>query len=129
MVFFNEPLTLAKVAEYHGNLEDAIDSFNFGAEMLERSKEVIRFGLYKTIPRPYLLVVSHYLTKNDLVLSITSNSDKLNSDIEKRFAQKLNLELKDANLELSEATYYFGKKVFPVFQNYGDQAMNGLKRR
>jgi len=35
MVYFNEPIPLTKVAEYYGDLENDVISFNFEAERLE----------------------------------------------------------------------------------------------
>ncbi|MDO8622887.1 MAG: hypothetical protein Q7R52_01470 [archaeon] len=133
MVYFNEPITLTKVAEYHGDLENDVSSFNFEAEMLDKDPTSIDFGIYQTNPQ-YLLIVSHRTDGEledgyNLVVSIISDSFEINNSLERKFAKRLGVALKDAPACLSKGRYSFGKEIFPVFKKHGDKAMEILKKK
>src|SRR5665811_2187859 len=136
MVYLNEPITLTRVAEYQGDLEKEVGSFNFTAELLNKDLRSTEFGIYDSTKEPYLLFVSHKtdgkLTKgltedSNLVLTITSYSDKLNKSIEKKFIKKLNLNYTPN--WISNNMDCAGKYIFSLFEEHGEEeAMKLLKR-
>lgn len=107
---------------YNGNLQDAIESFNFTAITSKNTGGFINMIVYEKIPEEYLLIatkIPFLIQKTNLLTSITSNSEKINESINSKLIKKLGIELTPIQQEIpEEIKTILDEILFPLFKNY-----------
>lgn len=133
MVYTNEPITLTGVSEFHGDLEDAIDRFNFTWERIGKDSISTSFCLYDKNPHPHLLLASQRtdgkLTEGfNFIWSVTSYFPDMNSNIKEKFELKTGINLIKTSPEYHNLMDNIGKLFLPKFEESEEEALRLLKR-
>jgi hypothetical protein len=132
MVYFNEPITLTGISEYSGDLEDAIDRFNFTWEKIGKDSVSVSFCLYDKNPYPYLLLASQRtdgkLTEGfNFIWSVTSYLSDMNAQIKEKFELKTGINLIKTPPEYHNFMDNIGKLFLPKFEESEEGALRLLK--